>query len=132
MLLTKNLAPLRASALASIDTSAGEVRKLFITSVPGQEMVYQQKQVEAEMLMANATVAVGEIPHIAAEAVLNQITPYDQAVRVLLVTEQWKTISAQIEVMRLGAKKAVALAGNPAEIDRAATVDWSAIRGAAT
>lgn len=127
LLLSKNLAPLRASAMAEIDTAAGEFRKNFITSVPGQEMVYQQKRVEAELLMANLNVSQAEIPHITAEAALNQITPYDQAVIVLAMAEQWATISAQIETKRLAAKAAVAAAVNPAQIGQAVAIDWSAI-----
>ncbi|TPJ51657.1 MULTISPECIES: hypothetical protein [unclassified Mesorhizobium] len=126
MLLSKNLTPLRAAAVEKIDNSAGEVRKLFITSVPGQEMVYQQKRVEAELLMAQLDISPSEIPHITAEAALNGITPYDQAVIVLTMSEQWTAISAQIETMRLAAKAAVAQATNPAAIEQASNVDWSA------
>ncbi|RUU75711.1 hypothetical protein [Mesorhizobium sp. M7A.F.Ca.MR.362.00.0.0] len=126
MLLSKNLAPLRAAANTKIDDGAGEVRKRFITAVPGQEMVYQQKRLEAEQLMANPDIATAEIPHIAAEAALNNITSYDQAVVVLTMSEQWTTVSAQIETMRLAAKAAVARAANPAAIEQAATIDWSA------
>ncbi|ESY35780.1 hypothetical protein NKK48_01630 [Mesorhizobium sp. C386A] len=126
MLLSKNLAPLRAAALEKIDNSAGEVRKRFITSAPGQEMVYQQKRVEAELLMAQLDVAPAEIPHIVAEASLNGITPYDQAVVVLTMSQQWMVISAQIEETRLAAKQAVAAAMNPAAIELASTIDWSA------
>lgn len=127
MLLRKNLAPLRAAALAAIDASAGEFRKNFITAVPGQEMVYQQKRVEAEMLMADADTNPATIPHIVAEAALNGIEPFDQAVIVLTMAEQWTALSALIEGKRLGAKAAVAAATTPAQIDQAAAIDWSAI-----
>lgn len=126
MLLSKNLAPLRAAALEKIDNGAGEIRKLFITAVPGQEMVYQQKRLEAEQLMANTEIPVSEIPHIAAEAALNGVTPYDQAVIVLTMSQQWTVVSAQIETMRLAAKAAVGRATNPAAIEQAAIVDWAA------
>ncbi|WP_353640749.1 hypothetical protein [Mesorhizobium sp. WSM2239] len=110
-----------------IDASAGEVRKNFITSVPGQEMVYQQKRVEAEALMAQLDIAHSEIPHIVAEAELNGIEPYDQAVIIITMSEQWKDVSAPIEKMRLGAKAAVTAATTPAEIEAAANVDWGPI-----
>ncbi|QPC91456.1 hypothetical protein [Mesorhizobium sp. INR15] len=127
LLLSKNLEPLRAAAMSEIDVSAGEFRKLFITSIPGQEMVYQQKRVEAELLITDPATAHATIPHIVAEASLNGIEPFDQAVIVLTMAEQWTVLSAQIEAKRLGAKAAVRVASNPAQIRQAAAIDWSSI-----
>jgi hypothetical protein len=131
MLLRKDLGPLKNAAIRKVDREAGAIRCRFITDIPGQDMIYQQKRLEAEALMANPAIALPEIPHIVAEAALNEVTPFDQAVIILTMAEQWKAISAPIERERMAAKTRIAAATTPAEIEVAAIVDWAAVLPAA-
>jgi hypothetical protein len=123
--LAKDLTPLKAAAVARIDADAEAVRGNFITLGAGQAMVYQQKRVEAEAYIADPQIAPAEIPHIVREAEMNDISLFDQAVIILTMSENWKTVSAVIENLRLGAKRAVEAASSPAAIDQAGNIDWS-------
>lgn len=127
--LSTDLTPLRVAATARVDLSAGEVRKLFITDVPGQDMVYQQKLTEAEMVTADPAVPPAQVPHIASEAQLNGISLLDQAAIIVTMSHQWRQVSSVIEATRLAAKQAILDARSPAEIEAAANVDWSQITG---
>ncbi|KQS84345.1 hypothetical protein [Rhizobium sp. Leaf383] len=122
--LKKDLTPIRDAALARIDREAEATRGIFMTLGSGQAMVYDQKRDEAENFMRDQDINHGEIPHLVAEAAMNQITLFDQAVIYLTMRQQWLTVSPMIEDRRLAAKAAVSLAMTPAEIEAAATVDW--------
>lgn len=125
--LSKNLAPVRIAALAAIDAGAEQVRSLFITLGSGQAMVYQQKRVEAEWVIANAAIDPAEVPHIAGEASLNGISNIEQAQIIMAMSEAWTDTSALIEQRRLAAKKAVSAAATFEAIEAAQLVDWSDI-----
>jgi hypothetical protein len=113
--LSKDLAPLRAAAIARIDDAAESVRGYFVTLGSGQAMAYQQqKKDEAELVSGNPGINPSKVPHIAREAALNGIALLDQAEIILTTAGQWKVVSALIEEKRLSAKQAVAAAGNPA------------------
>lgn len=127
LLLRKNLEPMKVAAHYDIDVAAGEVRKLYITATPGQEMLYQQKRAEAEMVCSNPEIDPVYTPHIAREALANGVSLLDQAAVVLTMANQWMVISSIIEDMRLAAKKAVTAATTPAEIKQAATIEWSVV-----
>lgn len=129
--LAKNLEPLRANAVAKIDHDAEKVRSLFITTGAGQAMVYQQKLVEAELVMSNPDVDLLKVPHIVHEAQLNGISPQEQASIIIETAAAWRSISPMIEVRRLAAKKAVAVANSPAAIEAATHIDWSDIEALA-
>lgn len=125
--LVKDLAPLKDAARAEIDRQAGDVRSRFITVVPGQDMVYQEKRLEAEQVAANPEISPAAVPHIAAEAALNGVSLLDQAAVVLTMAEQWTMLSALIEARRHAAKAAVDAATTPALIDVATKIDWPSI-----
>lgn len=128
MLLSKNLTPLKAAAKVKIDAEAEAVRGQFITLGSGQAMVYMEKRLEAEDVCANPAMNDwAAVPHIGREAELSGISLLDQAAIILTMAEHWKGVSSMIEKIRLAAKNAVDAATNPAEIETAAAVDWSAI-----
>lgn len=123
----EELARARKAALAEIDRSAEEVRGYFITLGAGQSMVYQQKRVEAEKVIANAAIDPADVPHIAGEATLNGIGNLEQAQIIMAMSEAWTDTSALIEQRRLAAKKAVSAATTLDAIEDAQLVDWSDI-----
>lgn len=104
ILTAQDLEQEKIGATRMIDQFAETVRGRYITLGSGQAMVYQQKRDEAELVAANPEVNTSLVPHIAYEANLNQIPLLDQAAIVLTMSEQWKAISAYIEMARLGAK----------------------------
>jgi hypothetical protein len=123
----EDLSEVKSKLHASIDKRAGEVRLLFITDAPGQDMVYQQKRREAEAYLANPSIDPQEIPHIAAEATAQGVSLSDKATEIIGQSSMWATVSAVIEARRLTAKSAVTSATSCAQAQAAANVDWSDI-----
>ena len=52
LMLTKDLAPLRAAAVQRVYAAAGRVRARFATQIPAQDMVYLEKAAEARRFLA--------------------------------------------------------------------------------
>lgn len=129
--LRADFSALKRAAEWKIDSEAEEVRKHFITPGSGQAMVYQQKRLEAEMVVADPAINASLVPHIYQEAELNQISLFDQAVIVLTMAYQWQQVSAIIETRRLGAKALVAQAVSPVQINAASIVNWADIEALA-
>ena len=121
---TKDLAPLKLAAQTEVDQQAGEVRKQFITTIPGQEMVYMEKRREAELVLVSEVTDPLLVPHIIAEASLNDRTLTEQAEIILGMATQCSHVSQMIETKRLTAKMAIEAATNPAEIELAKVVEW--------
>jgi hypothetical protein len=127
-----DLAELKLQLKAQIDAEAGFVRQLFISTGAGQEMVYQAKQREAELIAADAgqgvNVPESETPHLTREAATNGVSRYDMAVVVLTIAQQWAMVSPSIEDRRLVTKALIDAATTPAgarAIKNA--IDWSDI-----
>ncbi|WP_326894414.1 hypothetical protein U8P73_36655 (plasmid) [Rhizobium beringeri] len=79
------LTAIKAELKANVDVQAGELRGLYITTIPGQDMVYMEKRIEAELVVADPdlgeTLAAAEIPHIAREAVASGVSRLRQGCR---------------------------------------------------
>jgi len=120
-----DLTKLRDTAKAEVDFQAGEVRKQFITVIPGQDMVYLEKRTEAERITANPLINPALVPHLANEAELNNVGLLQMAATILTMEHQWKQISAIIEEKRLTAKKNVDAADSETAINAAKAVNWS-------
>jgi hypothetical protein len=109
MLIEKriNLQKEKRLAKKAIDEKAEEIRGLFLTPGSGQAMVYTEKLKEAEAYMANQSISLNEIAHIATEAASDGTTIFNKAVEVITLAYQWKIASSIIENIRLEAKKSV-------------------------
>lgn len=127
MLLSKNLAPLKAQAKAAIDESAEAIRGRYITQGSGQAMAYQQKYLEAVAYLTDESIADSEIPAIIGEVGITAPTKYQVAQVVVNMQAMWRQLSAHIESLRLGAKADVDAATNPAAIEQAASINWDAL-----
>lgn len=115
--LTKDLTPLRSAACDQIDDLAVAVRGRYITLRPSQDLVYKQKEKEAEMVSADPNVNPALVPHIVREADTNGVTLLDMATAVLIRANQWLNVSPAIEDLRLASKTRVEAATTPAAID---------------
>jgi hypothetical protein len=106
-----------------IDHSAGEVRRRFITDVPGQQAVYMEKRAEAAAFIAAHASSPGTAvpgPHLVAEAAATGKTPIALAAEVMANASAWlSTYSPAIEAARIGGKASVDAATTP-EAARAA------------
>jgi hypothetical protein len=123
------LTAIKAELKAKVDLQAGQVRSLYITTIPGQDMVYMEKRIEAELVVADPalgeTLPAAEIPHIAREAIASGVSRFDKAVEILTIANLWKQISPMIEERRLSVKSAIDAATTVAEARNAADADWS-------
>ncbi|QWY83012.1 hypothetical protein [Rhizobium phage RHph_X66] len=127
--LKVGLATIKAELKAKIDLQAGQLRSLYITTIPGQDMVYMEKRIEAELVVADPalgeTLTAAEIPHIAREASASGVSRFDKAVEILTIANLWKQIFPMIEERRLSVKSAIDAAVTVAEARAAADADWS-------
>lgn len=122
-----NFAIHEASLHGLIDAEAGAFRTRFITSVPGQEATYAEKEREAR---AWADDPDGSYPFLAAEAVARGIAIAAVAAEVIATADAWRGLGALIEAARIAGKRAVTaakVAGDWAAMDAAAQIDWEAL-----
>ncbi len=109
----------KAIAKAEIDRMAGETRKRFMTSVPGQESVYAEKAREADgwSVAGKPATANAAYPHLEEEAALSAISLTEVAENVLATRDIWQgVLSPKIEGIRMASKRAVGLGSTPQEI----------------
>lgn len=130
--IREDLSALKAKLQADIDRAAGEIRLLFITDAPGQDMIYQEKRREAEALQLAPELPPEQTPHLTAEAAAFGVTRAAKALEILAQAAAWCSVSAMIETRRLSAKAAVQAATSPSAARGAADVEWSDIAAAAT
>lgn len=108
----------RATALLAIRDAIGAVRRLFITDLPGQEMVYMAKEIEARAYAAlpSPPPDLTDFPLLAAEVGITAPTASELAALWLGMAAAWRAVAAQIEPLRLTANAAAAAATTPTEL----------------
>lgn len=122
------LAHLKRELCRQVDERAGDIRSGYITTVEGQDMVYQRKASEARAYLVDTQIAEIEIPHLVLEAQALGVTVADVANGVVAQEEAWAQLSAQIEAIRVGSKAQINAAQTIAEAeDAAGVVDWSSV-----
>ena len=139
--VTKDLAPLRAAAVARINTAAGAIRARFATQIPAQDMIYLEKAAEARRFLT-AYPAIEDdpgpidpdpvlgYPFIAAEIGITAGTGWEVAQYYVAGAALFRQAGAAIDGIRLGYGKAAELATTPAGIaaaEAAATAAFAAI-----
>lgn len=92
----------RLEAVARINAAAGEVRRLYITDIPGQPTIYQMKETEARAWLADPDPDLADYPFIAAEIGITATTGYEVAQVYLNLGALYVQAAAQLEHARLG------------------------------
>lgn len=123
--VVKDLTPLRDAAKAKIAKKVGEVRSLYLTVTPGQEMVYMEKERQADLYFADPLIDPEEIPEIVVEAERHGNSVFAAAQMIKGMAAFWRQTSPLIERKRLTANAAVDAAQTPASIEAATIIDWS-------
>lgn len=123
-----SIADLKTQLLAKIDAEAEAVRGKFITLGEGQSLVYAQKLAEAEAILSAEEVNPSDFPLLHAASQAKHSSLFEEAVLVVQADHVWQQRSAQIEVLRTGAKAAVRFADAASEVHTAAIVDWSVVQ----
>ena len=111
-----DLTSIKAAAIGRVNRDAGELRRTFITTIPGQEMLYLAKETEARDWIADAAPSLGNYPLLSAEAGLTAPDADQLAQLWLNLGGQWRQVAAQIEAARLGAVYGIEAATSEAEI----------------
>lgn len=119
-----DLAALAKHLRAQVDGEAEAFRTQFITPGSGQAMSYLRKELEAAAYLADNTASV---PFLTAEAAATGVTVAALAAAVAAQAAAWLVVGPVIEGARIGAKKAIAEAGNIAAMHAAAQVNWAAL-----
>jgi hypothetical protein len=112
------LARHRATAIDEVGAITDRVRRLFITSIAGQEMIYLAKEREAQEYLS-ASPAPGDLsgfPFLAAEVLASGLPVFQVAEIILFKADQWRAVGAQIEALRSGVGIAIGGASSAGEI----------------
>jgi hypothetical protein len=113
----------------AIDASAGLFRERFITTVPGQEMTYLEKERQARAWLADPAPDPNAAQYSMLKAEADGIgVTIDERVPVIIAqADAWRALGSRIEGLRMGAKAAVLAASTRAEKEAAANVNWGAL-----
>lgn len=103
-----DLEPIKVAAKRDIDARAEEVRALYITAGSGQALTYQAKAEEARHFIE--TDGAGQYPFLSQEVGITGETLADVADVVFNMYNQWLAIGADIERVRLKAKRDIDIA----------------------
>lgn len=94
------------TAFIEVDNSAGNVRAELLTDVPGQELTYLKKEIDAEKFKAAGypEVDIADYPWIQAEATARSDTGQQAADLILVQAAEWTIVGVAIEEERIRGK----------------------------
>lgn len=118
------LAAEKRAAVAQVNGMADQVRRMFITPIIGQEMVYLEKEAEARRYLNELEPDLSDYPFISAEVGVSAITAQQVAQLYLNLGAQWRVVGSMLENVRLGSIAAIEAATTLAQIS--AVVDAAA------
>jgi hypothetical protein len=107
-----DLVEMRATYSNRVDIAAGNTRLKYITDIAGQQMTYQEKVRQAEMLQANPALTATDCPLIFGEVGITAADAPGVAAVILARYASWQQIGAAIEKARLTAKNAIKTTAN--------------------
>ncbi|MEC8197347.1 MAG: hypothetical protein VX228_13795 [Pseudomonadota bacterium] len=116
----------KRAAKRALAEAVGETRARFITSIPGQELTYIEKERQALALLAATPEPDPADPADSAayafifqEVGVTALTPYQVAQVIAHMAEAWRGLGPLIERERLAASAAIDAAQDPAQIEAA-------------
>ena len=118
------LAAEKRAAVAQVNGMADQVRRMFITPIIGQEMVYLEKEAEARRYLDDLEPDLSDYPFISAEVGVSAVTAQQVAQLYLNLGAQWRVVGSMLENVRLGSIAAIEAATTLAQIS--AAVDQAA------
>lgn len=110
------LPAIKADAVARVNDSAGKLRARYITTTPGQELIYLSKEAEAKRWLAATAPNISDYPFIQQEVGITANTPQELAQLWLNLSAAWRGIAALIEKTRLNAIKSIEAAPSAAAV----------------
>ncbi len=116
---------IRSALHAQVDASAGTVRAMFITDVPGQAQTYEKKEAEARRYTTGADPA--QFPFMNAEATVRGVTINQVQEEILAQVAALTPLAALIEAHRINAKGLITAAETIGDAAACSRIDWGAI-----
>lgn len=129
VLVRVSLEGARVRAIARVNAAAGQVRRRYITEIPGQEMIYLQKEAEAVAFLANPAPDPARYPFIAAEVGATAPSAHEVAQVYVNLAALLRTAGATLEQLRLGAIVAIETTDTAAGIEAAVASFDAALAG---
>lgn len=131
--IATELAIAKASARANVNGVISDLRLLFITDLPGQSMIYKEKEDEAVRYKAAVMPNVSDYPWIEKEVGITAGTAEGVADVFIALAEAWRTVGSSLEQIRVRANTSIAAATSVAMVATATatfTADVAAFRAA--
>lgn len=121
------LAAEKRAAVAQVNGMADQVRRMFITPIIGQEMVYLEKEAEARRYLNELEPDLSDYPFISAEVGVSAVTAQQVAQLYLNLGAQWRVVGSMLENVRLGSIAAIEAATTLAQISAAVDAAAAAV-----
>lgn len=103
----ESLSTAKKRAMREIDSGAGTLRGRVITSVRGQAETYLAKEAEARAWLADPLQDPAQFKLPCAEIGITGLDMLDVCTKIVAKADEWKTLAAAIEAVRLGKKQEV-------------------------
>jgi hypothetical protein len=116
-LVRASLDAMKGAAIRTVNDRIGDIRRVYITDIPGQDMIYLSKEQEAKAYILDEDPDLANYPFIAAEVGITGETPYQIAQIYLFMAQQLRLVGPQLEMMRLGAVAQIEQATSAARIE---------------
>lgn len=116
---TAMLAEAQAAALSRLAEFIAAARTVFITVLPGQDMIYLAKEAEAKAWVADAAPDLAAFPLLSAEVGITAPDADQLAQLWLNMATLWRIEAARLEALRMSVTAAVSAAGSVEEVELA-------------
>ena len=125
-----DLAQAKVNAKVQITAIRGQARLVYITDLPGQDMLYTAKYEEAGRYVTDPAPVQQDYPLILSEVGVTAETPLEVAQIFLNLNALWRQAAGAIDAACFGTEAAVDAAQDQAEIDAALAALVAALAGA--
>ena len=112
----RRLAVAKAEVIARVNVAVTAARRLYVTELPGQEMVYMAKETEALRYLSLPAPDLAEYPLLSAEVGITAPSAHELAQIWANMGALWRSAAAQIEAMRMTALIAIDTAQSEAQL----------------
>ena len=113
------LAEAKSRARADLAAAVAAARAAYITTLPGQQMIYMAKEAEARAYVSDPAPDMASYPLLSAEVGITAPDAWQLAQIWLAMADIWRSAAAQIEALRLSTAAAIEAAVTLQAVDAA-------------
>jgi len=116
----RKLGGIREAHMRRANQMIGKLRENFVTSLPGQDMIYKAKEDEARLYLSldPEPETLDGFPFLRAEIGILAPTAELVAQTWIGMGAYWREVAASLEGLRIGTKGALSAASSEAEMDQ--------------